>query len=277
MRCVDVASDRQRARGATTKAENAARKREDRLLLERYHHSRDRRHRDELVERFMPLARKLARRYNWDAESLNDLTQVAAVGLIKAVDRFDPSRGIAFSSYAVPTIVGELKRHFRDYTWSVRPPRDLQERALRAGNAIEQFAVEHGRAPTVAELAERLDGLDEEDVLEALHARRAATTTSLEAPLGRENGDDDTLGDRVGCEDDGFRCAEQRVLLDGLMRAVSARERAILSMRFIDDMTQAEIGEIVGVSQMQISRILRQSVEQLGNVAQAQYAGQLQL
>ena len=254
---------------AERRATAASRAREDRLLLRRYHRTRDRRHRDELVERFMPLARKLARRYSRDKESLDDLTQVASVGLLNAIDRFDPARGIAFSSFAVPTITGELKRYFRDHTWAVRPPRALQERALRVDAAIRQFASVHNRAPTVAELTERLDGLGEEDLLEALHARRAASAASLEAPARPQDGDEHTIGDRVGGDDDGFRLAEERVMLDGLLRAVSPRERDILRMRFVDDMTQAEIGALVGVSQMQISRVVRQSVERMRIVAEA--------
>ena len=261
---------REHAAGRPDAAANASRNRAERALLERYHRTRDRRDRDEIVERFMPLARRLAGRYNRRGDSLDDLTQVAAIALIKAVDRFDPTRGLAFSSYAVPTIVGELKRHFRDHGWAVRPPRALAERALLVEAASGHFAAEHHRAPTIAELCERLDGLSEEDVLDALHAARAATATSLDAPRAADDAEDGTVGDRFGSDDDGFHLAEQRALLDDLMRAVSPRERAILRMRFVEDMTQAEIGDVLGVSQMQISRLLRRAVERMQTVSRAQ-------
>ena len=250
------------------RARHAARSRTDRVLFERYHRTRDRRDRDEIVERFMPLARRLAGRYNRRGDSLEDLTQVAAMALVKAVDRFDPTRGLAFSSYAVPTIVGELKRHFRDHGWAVRPPRALAERALLVEAASGQFAAEHHRAPTIAELCGRLDGLGEEDVLDALHAGRAATAASLDAPRAGDD-EDGTLAERFGSDDEGFHRAEQRALLDDLMRCVSPRERAILRMRFVEDMTQAEIGDVLGVSQMQISRLLRRALERMQTVSQA--------
>ena len=258
--------------GATSRADPASRERRDRgdrELLARYHRTGDKRDRDAIVERFMPLARRLAGRYNRRPDSLDDLTQVAALALVKAVDRFDPTRGIAFSSYAVPTIVGEIKRHFRDHAWAVRPPRALAERALRVEAAARQFAVEHHRAPTVAELCERTE-LTEEEVLEALHAGRAANASSLDAPVSRQDEATCSLGDRLGSDDDGYGLAEQRVLLDGLLRAVSPRDREILHMRYFEDMTQAQIGAVFGVSQMQVSRLVRNSIERMQTVADAQ-------
>jgi len=246
-----------------------ARRRADEKLFERYHRSHERRHRDELVLRFMPLAHKLARRYSQNPQMFDDLTQVAAIGLINAVDRFDPSRGLAFSSFAVPTIVGELKRYFRDRGWAVRPPRGLQERVLRVEGVIKQFTSDHNRAPTVPELAERLDDLTEEDVLDALHARRAAHAVSLDQPTTHSE-DDATLADQLGSVDSGYALAERRVLLESLQRHLSPRDRAILQMRFVEDMTQAEIGAIVGVSQMQISRLVRQSIQQMSILAGTQ-------
>lgn len=245
-----------------------ARRRADDKLLERYHRSGDRRHRDELVERFMPLAHKLARRYSNHPELLEDLDQVAAIGLINAVDRFDPTRGIAFSTYAVPTIVGELKRYFRDRGWAVRPPRGLQEHVLRVEVAIKQFTSEHNRAPTVPELAAQLTDLTEEDILEALQARHAAYAVSLDTPTTR--GDTHTLADQLGTSDHAYAVAEQRVLLEGLQRHLSARDQEILRMRFAEDMTQSEIGAIIGVSQMQISRLIRQSIQHMRIVADTQ-------
>lgn len=257
---------------STTKL-RAARSHDDRVLLERYHRTRDVGHRDELVERFMPLAHRLARRYRRGAEPLDDLTQVAAIGLTKAIERFDPSRGHAFSSYAVPTITGELKRHFRDHTWAVRPPRDLLERALRVKAATEQLSAEQGRSPTVPELCERLDGLDEQDVLEALHAGRAVSARSLDAPSGRgpDESDGRTLGDDIDAGYEELDHTEQRVVLDELMRVLDSRERDIVRMRFVEDMTQAQIGRVVGVSQMQVSRIVRRAVERMRIAADAQH------
>jgi RNA polymerase sigma-B factor len=249
-------------------ASRARRDRGDRELLARYHRTRDRRDRDAIVERFMPLARRLAGRYNRRPDTLDDLTQVAALALVKAVDRFDPSRGIAFSSYAVPTIVGEIKRHFRDHGWAVRPPRALAERAMRVEGAAREFGGRHHRAPTVAELCERMD-LTEEEVLDALHAGRAASASSLDAPVAKQDDTTVSLGERLGGDDDGYGRAEQRVLLDGLLRGVSPRDREILHMRYFEDMTQAEIGEVFGVSQMQVSRLVRNSIERMQIVAEA--------
>ena len=244
------------------------RERGDRELLMRYHRTRDRRDRDAIVERFMPLARRLAGRYNRRPDSLDDLTQVAALALVKAVDRFDPTRGIAFSSFAVPTIVGEIKRHFRDHAWAVRPPRALAERALRVAGMVRELSGQHHRAPTVAELCARMD-LTEEEVLDALHAGRAANASSLDAPVAKQEDAAVSLGERLGSNDDGYGLAEQRVLLEGLMRGVSPRDREILRMRYFEDMTQAEIGEVFGVSQMQVSRLVRTSIERMQIVAEA--------
>ena len=260
------------AEDATSKRSDPAfrerRDREDRVLLARYHRTHDRRDRDAIVERFMPLARRLAGRYNRRADSLEDLTQVAALALVKAVDRFDPTRGIAFSSYAVPTIVGEIKRYFRDHAWAVRPPRALAERALRVDATVRELTERHHRAPTVAELCAHME-LCEEDVLDALHAARAAHASSLDAPVAKQDDATMSLGERLGDDDDGYGRAEQRVLLEGLMRGVSPRDREILHMRYFEDMTQAEIGEIFGVSQMQVSRLVRNSIERMQSVAQA--------
>jgi RNA polymerase sigma-B factor len=216
--------------------------------------------RDALVERLMPLARSLARRFASRGESFEDIFQVACVGLVKAIDRFDPGRGGAFSSFAVPTIAGEIKRYYRDRTWTVHLPRDLQELVLRVGRAAEALERELRRKPTVGELARRLE-LTEEDVLEALQAGHAKRARSLDAPP-REDGDDapSTVGAALGAEDGGFACAERREILRGLMVVLSARERLVLSLRFEQDLTQEEIGERVGVSQMQVSRILRQAL-----------------
>jgi RNA polymerase sigma-B factor len=241
----------------------AERTREDRELFLRYR-AGDALARDQLVERFLPLARQLARRYQRASEPLDDLLQVASMGLIKAIDRFDADREIAFSSYAVPTILGEIKRHFRDRTWAVRVPRDLQELSLKVDKAVGELSEELHRQPSVAEIGEAV-GADEEDVLEALQAGGAYRAVSFEAPRGGNGGDDDitTLADSIGFDEDGFDRAEERATIARLMSSLSPREREVLRMRFEEDMTQAEIGVVIGVSQMQVSRVIRQALTRL--------------
>jgi RNA polymerase sigma-B factor len=239
---------------------------EDRALFERYLDRRDPVDREMLVERFLPLARQLARRYQRPEEPFDDLMQVASLGLVKAIDRFDLEREVAFSSYAVPTILGEIKRYFRDRTWSVRVPRDLQEMALKVDRAVSQLALDLHRQPSVAEIAEAVESTEEE-VLEALEASGAYRATSLETPRGSEDDAGDTLGDTIGRDEGGFALAEHRATLEQLLRSVTPREREVLRLRFEHDLTQAEIGERIGVSQMQVSRIIRQSLNRLRTVA----------
>ena len=245
----------------------SARAREDRELFVRYLRNGEPQARDELVERFLPLARQLARRYQRAEEPLDDLIQVASIGLIKAIDRFDPDRKVAFSSYAVPTILGELKRHFRDKTWSVRVPRDLQELSLKVDRKVGELARELHRSPTVTEIAQAVEAT-EEQVLEALEASAAYRATSIDAPRGSEDDGSDTLGDQMGRDERGFGLAEDRATLHRLLGTVTAREREVLRLRFEEDLTQAEIGERIGVSQMQVSRIIRQSLSRLRAAAQ---------
>ena len=242
--------------------DRGTRAREDRELFERHLGAGDPQARDELIERFLPLARQLARRYQRAEEPLDDLVQVASIGLIKAIDRFDSSRQVAFSSYAVPTILGELKRHFRDRTWSVRVPRDLQELALKVDRAVSELSRELHRSPTVAEIATAVEA-NEEQVLEALEAAGAYRATSIDAPRGSDDDGGDTLGDSMGREEQGFGLAEDRATLDRLLDTVTEREREVLRLRFEEDLTQAEIGDRIGVSQMQVSRIIRQSLSRL--------------
>ncbi len=238
----------------------------DRGLFERVVRDGDPRAREQLIERYLPLARSVALRYQRSYEPVDDLVQIAALGLIKAIDRFDPSRGIAFSSYAVPTILGEVKRHFRDRTWSVRVPRELQERSLRVDRAAAELTETLGRQPSVAEMSELLR-LDEEAVLEALQAGGAHSALSLEAT--RHTGDDvaATLAESIGDEDDGFERADARATVDVLLAVLSEREQDVLRMRFEEDLTQAEIGAVVGVSQMQVSRITRRALARLHTIA----------
>lgn len=241
------------------------RARDDQRLFRAWVHDGDRHARATLIERFLPLARSLARRYQRSGEPLEDLIQVASLALVKAIDRYDPGRGCAFSSFAVPTISGELKRHFRDHTWTVRPPRDVQELTLRVEAALTRLSQQLDRSPTTLELATAA-GLDEEQVLEALQARGGRGALSLHAPQG-EPGDAATLEDTIGADDPDIDRAEMRVELDGLLKTVSPRAREMLRLRFEEDLTQAEIGAVFGVSQMQVSRILRQTITHLRHVA----------
>jgi RNA polymerase sigma-B factor len=243
--------------------------RNDDLLLAAFAQRPDPQLRAVLVERYLPLARSIARRYARGSEPLDDLMQVASVGLIKALDRFDPERGVAFSSFAVPTIAGEVRRYFRDRTWAVRPPRDLQERALAVEKTTEELTNRLGRSPTVRQIGQALELLDE-DVLEAMQALRAGTATSFSVPRGSdEDGGDRTLEDTLGAEEDGFELAEHRVVYQQLARTLTTRERRVVELRFNDDMTQEEIGAEIGVSQMQVSRILRQALAKLEDEARS--------
>jgi RNA polymerase sigma-B factor len=248
---------------AVGRAERAV---EDRRLLERYRHEADPAAREALVERFLPLARQLARRYQRAGEPLDDLIQVASLGLLKAIDRFDPARETAFSSFAVPTILGELKRHFRDKGWSVRVPRDLQELAVKVDRVGGDMGRTLGRAPTTDELAGQL-GVSHEQVLEAREAAGAYRAVSLDRPRGDEE-DEGELGDALGTEDHGFAVAEDAATVERLMRVLTEREREVLRLRFEEDLTQSEIGIRVGVSQMHVSRLIRQSVARLRATAE---------
>ncbi|MDQ3723202.1 MAG: SigB/SigF/SigG family RNA polymerase sigma factor [Actinomycetota bacterium] len=239
-----------------------ARAPDEAALFSRFQATRDPAVREQLIARFLPLARSIALRFSSRRDSLEDLLQVATIGLINAVDRFDPARGVAFSTYAVPTISGEIKRYFRDRTWSVRPPRALQELALRVDAAVVELTEDMG-APTVAELAHRL-GEPHELVLEALHARHARYAVSTQAQLGSDDdGAAARLEDRLGFEDGAYDVAEERVVLERLLRMVSERDRRVLRMHFELDMTQREIGEVLGVSQMQVSRIIRHALRRM--------------
>jgi RNA polymerase sigma-B factor len=247
--------------------DRAARAIEDRRLLVRYRAHGDPAAREQLVARFLPLARQLARRYQRGGEPLDDLVQVASLGLLKAIDRFDPERETAFSSFAVPTILGELKRHFRDKGWSVRVPRDLQELAVKVDRVADEMSRELGRAPTPAEIAERT-GSSLEQVLEAREASGAYRAVSLDRPRTEEDEDSDSYAEAVGVDDPGFRIAEASATIDRLMRVLSEREREVLRLRFEEDLTQSEIGERVGVSQMHVSRLIRQSIARLREAAE---------
>jgi RNA polymerase sigma-B factor len=235
----------------------------ERRLLERYAKDRSPIVREELVDRFMPLARRLAARYAGGAEPFDDLVQVASVGLVKAIDRFDPERGTAFSTFAVPTILGELKRHFRDRGWSVHVPRDVQERILKVERAMSELPAKLGHAPTVQEIGKRIEATDEE-VLEAMHAAQGHHAVSLDATSSIGDGDEPgPLRDRIGEEDLSFDTVEYGEAIGPVLEEISERDRTVLHLRFVEDMTQSEIAERVGVSQMHVSRILRSTIEKL--------------
>jgi RNA polymerase sigma-B factor len=235
---------------------------DERILLERYARDREPAVREELVERFMPLARRLAARYRGDREPLEDLVQVASLGLVKALDRFDPGRGVAFSSYAVPTILGELKRHFRDRGWAVRVPRDLQERIARVERAAAELPAKLGRVPSVNEISRDLE-LDPEDVLEAMEGAQAHHAMSLDAQQQTEEGEGVPMSERVGTQEPGFETVEYGVAVEDVVASLSERDRRVLHLRFVEDLTQTQIAERVGVSQMHVSRILRSALERL--------------
>jgi len=238
-------------------------------LFRRWQDNGDHRAREQLVERFLPLARKLARRYSGAHEPFDDLLQVASLGLVKAIDRFDTSRGTAFSSFAVPTILGELKRYFRDLGWSVHVPRGAQELALKVEEARQRMSSRTGRPPSVPELAEYLE-LSIEEVLEALETAGAHHTASLDAP--RDDGEDEsgTLADAFGEVDERFDLVEDKVTIASAARHLGPRERRVLLLRFVEDLTQSQIAAAIGVSQMQVSRILRRALEQLRELTQAE-------
>jgi RNA polymerase sigma-B factor len=236
-------------------------------LLRRYARDPSPKVREELVERFMPLAKRLASRYSGGAEPYDDLVQVASVGLVKSIDRYDPERGTAFSTFAVPTILGELKRHFRDRGWSIHVPREVQERILKVENALADLPARLGRAPTIADIGEKL-GLTEEEVLEAMHASQGHHAVSLDASPGAgADGDEPApLGERIGAEDLGFETVEYGVAIEPALAEISERDRTVLHLRFVEDLTQSEIAERVGVSQMHVSRILRSTLDHLRSV-----------
>ncbi len=232
------------------------------VVFARYRRSRDPADRDALVRRYLPLAGALAARYRHTSEPFDDLRQVASLGLLKAIDRYDPARGTAFSSFAVPTILGELRRYFRDTTWIVRVPRDLQELAGRLDGASAELERELGRGPTADELAERL-GVTAERVLEAREAAGAHWATSLDAPRTSEDGGV-ALADLFGADDEALGAVEDSVTIELLAGdTLDDREREILRLRFQEDLRQTDIGERLGISQMHVSRLIRRSLDRL--------------
>jgi RNA polymerase sigma-B factor len=234
----------------------------ERQLLFRYHNDGDLLAREELVERFLPLARDLALRYTYTDEPFDDLLQVASLGLIKAIDRFEPSRGTKFTSYAAPTILGELKRHFRDKGWALHVPRDLQERTLAVSRETEALSKKLGRSPKVREVAQAL-GCSIEEVLEAQEAAASYEAASLDAPTARDDDEAAPLVDMMGTEDSAYELVESRDAIASTWKALPDVERKVIELRFMHDLTQREIGEQIGYSQMHVSRLLRRAIDKL--------------
>jgi RNA polymerase sigma-B factor len=247
---------------ATVPARELARLPDDDLLAV-YDEDRNPAAREELVKRFLPFARKLALRYVHSREPLDDLVQVASVGLLNAIERFEPGRGKKFTSFAAPTIVGELKRHFRDKGWTVHVPRDLQERALAVSRQTERLSALHGRSPTLDELAEALN-CSVEQVMEAIDAAHNYHPASLDAPISHDGEDRTLLAETLGDEDIGFELAEHRQALATSWASLSEVEREVLGLRLVQELTQREISQRIGCSQMHVSRLLRRSMIRLG-------------
>jgi RNA polymerase sigma-B factor len=245
----------------TARERSDAREVERRLLFD-YHRDGDLAAREQLVKSFLPFARDLALRYRYTDEPVDDLLQVANLGLIKAIDRFDPGRGSKFTSYAAPTILGELKRHFRDQGWAVHMPRDLQERTLAVSRGTEALSKTLGRSPTAREVAQRL-GCTVEEVLEAQEAAVGYEAISLDTPCAPGDDESATLVDLVGGEDSGYDLVARRDAIAGAWKALPEMERTVLELRFSSDLTQHEIGERIGYSQMHVSRLLRRGLNRL--------------
>jgi RNA polymerase sigma-B factor len=232
----------------------------ERELWRRFAADRDPACREELVRRYMPFAKNLALRYRGASESFDDLLQVASLGLVNAIDRFEPERGTPFAAFASPTILGELKRHFRDRVWTVRVPRGLHDRMAEVDKATSELTVELQRSPSVGEIAARLE-LDPGDVLEVLEANHNRRPLSLDRPLGDE--EESPASEWIGDEDEGFELVEDKLTLEGVLPQLDERERLILKLRFVDDMTQSQIAEQIGHSQMHVSRILRRTLDRI--------------
>src|SRR3954470_15388356 len=234
------------------------------VLFDRWRRRGDERAHSELVNRHLPLVRQLARRYAYTSEPLDDLVQVGSVGLLQALSRYDPRVGSSFKAYAVPTILGELRRHFRDTAWSVHLPRSLQERTRSVQLAVGALQASLGRSPTIAEIARRIDATSEQ-VIEAMEARLAYRVESLDAPA--EPGDERDKWRRAGEIDDGFDTAEQSAFLSRALNALPERERQLVRLRFEEDLSQSEIGRRLGISQMHVSRLLRRALARMETIA----------
>jgi len=245
---------------------------QDRELWRRFAQSRDPAIREELVRRNMPFAKRLALRYRGASESFDDLLQVANLGLLNAVDRFDPERGIPFTAFASPTILGELKRHFRDRVWTVRVPRGLHDQMAEVDKAITELTKELQRSPSVGEIADRLE-IEQTDVLEVIEANHNRRPLSLDRPAGNDEGDESPPTEWIGEEDEAFELVEGRIALDAALPFLDERERLVLRLRFAEDMTQSQIAEQIGHSQMHVSRILRRALARIREQIREQQSG----
>ena len=234
----------------------------DKVLLRRYHEEGDLAAREQLIEQYMSLVRSLARRYAYRGEQLEDLVQIGAIRLIKAIDRFDVDRGVELTTYATPNIIGEIKRHFRDRGWSVRVPRGLQELNIQLSRLLEELTVQLSRSPTIAELAKAAEVTDEE-VLEALESGRAYSSLSLSVGASQdEEGELDPL-ESLGTEEPRYALTEDLAVLAPGFRVLDERERQILHLRFFEGLTQSQIAQQVGISQMHVSRLIRRSLDKI--------------
>jgi RNA polymerase sigma-B factor len=245
------------------------REKSDRELLREYHQRGNLAAREQLIERYMSLVRSLARRYSYRGEQLEDLVQIGAIGLIKAIDRFDLDRGVELTTYATPNIIGEIKRHFRDKGWSVRVPRGLQELNVQLSRLIEQLTVQLGRSPSIPELAKAAQ-VQEEEVLEALESSRAYTSLSLSS--GASSDEDEELDplESIGTEEPQYEISEDWTVLAPGLRVLDPRERAILHLRFFKGLTQSQIAQQIGISQMHVSRLIRRSLQKIRDEVEAQ-------
>jgi RNA polymerase sigma-B factor len=233
-----------------------------RALLRAYRENGDVAARDRLIESFIPVVRSIAYRYAGRGEQLDDLEQVASVGLIKAIERFDLDRDVELMTYVFPTVVGELKRHFRDRGWSVTVPRRLKELHYRLSRLIEELTATLGRSPTIAELAHEA-GVEEEEVVEALEVGRAYASRSLTRALDSDEGGGAELIDLIDDEERGYEAAENRELLASGLKALDERERRIVQLRFVEGLTQSQIAVEIGMSHMHVSRLIRRALETL--------------
>jgi RNA polymerase sigma-B factor len=231
-------------------------------LWRRLNHQRDQVAREELVRIYMPIARRMAGRYAGIVEPYDDLVQVASIGLLNAIDRFDPAKGTPFLAFAKPTIYGELKRYFRDKVWTIRVPRALHDRIAAIEAATEELTEELSRGPSVAELSGRLK-LEPEEVLEALEARENRRPLGLEAPVRGTQGEEDSAPEWIGGTDDGYELIEDRLTLEAVLPTLAEREGEVLRLRFIEELPQSQIAARIGCSQMHVSRLLRATLERL--------------
>lgn len=244
----------------------------ERELWRRFTEHRDQAARAELVELYMPLARRMASRYAGVSEPYDDLLQVASLGLLNAVDRFDASRGTPFAGFAKPTILGELKRYFRDKVWTVRVPRSVHDRMGEVEKATERLTLEHGRPPSVEQLAETV-GIEAAEILEVLEAQHNRKPLSLDAPPVGEDPEDASGSEWVGRADGNYDLVEYRLAMESVLPVLGEREREVLRLRFVDELPQTEIAVRIGCSQMHISRLLRRSLDKLRAEAEATSVG----